>query len=47
MGHVPKILEKTLLKRMLEGIDSCLNYAVLSMNRLNQTKPTTFSILQF
>jgi hypothetical protein len=34
-----------LLKPVLKGLDGNLHFPVLSMNRLNQTEPATFSIL--
>jgi hypothetical protein len=36
-----------LLKPVLRGVDGSLHLTVPSMNRLNQTEPAAFSILQF
>jgi hypothetical protein len=36
-----------MLKPVLVGVDSSLNFLVLYTNRLNQTEPATFSILLF
>jgi hypothetical protein len=38
---------RILLKPVLGGVDGSFYFPVLSINRINQTEPTTFSILPF